>query len=802
MAITTLEYAKAFFSSRDILDLIPTEEPLNDQTVATRAQSVVASFAVTPLDEECWSDAERAQITSYVLAANNLFEPTHRQYQYVFRHRRTEVPDRTTAAHSSEVKELERRRREHLLSVRSATVEIYQAIELLPNEPPGMLAHESKAARGKRMRQATVELDLLVRAYQTCAPELNLRRLDTQEFFSLFDRLLRPNREDPPAYEPGEPTAKQLRQANVYWDKNRDCLRIGRGYGRLFTLKEFPDHSAANLYGEVLKADIDLVLCTTWQPQERIATREQLIRLRTLMINLERNSFSTQAAIRKDPSLREVLEDAGVRDDLKEINELLKAIRRKLHTGLYSLTIVAYSDRYQDLQKPCTEIQKVFRLQNAQLHEETAQFAFGVAIPAYFGMLPGNAHLNVLRSSPLRNDHHAELSTIFASDVGVSDNHYANIYETRQGPFHRVQKRYSLVSADLTIGRTRSGKTTHRIDYIGARQIDNPITRIYDVGGSYEPLANYFHGKILRCSLGEWKTKISPFAGDPGDDNFREFVFEFCRFLMEQDGYQFDYEDSLQLHKKLSGLFRLDSHLRSLGVLQANLEGDMKYALARWIKGGQYGRLFDHPADEDELVRSDFEVLEFQQSHDGMSHPYLDALLLLLLHRDIRLMTNPVYRDRPKIVTLDEITAHIKLPRLFDYVMEMLQRMQRFGVHLSIVIQSPEGLEKLAPFVKQNCTSFFFFSNPDISDATLRDFGMDDARIATYRSVKRGEFLFHARRKGEDKEDIWKVLKLSLDPYRYWMSTTTPEEAVLRNRVIDDHGLIEGLKVLAAGGAA
>jgi hypothetical protein len=120
------------------------------------------------------------------------------------------------------------------------------------------------------------------------------------------------------------------------------------------------------------------------------------------------------------------------------------------------------------------------------------------------------------------------------------------------------------------------------------------------------------------------------------------------------------------------------------------------------------------------------------------------------------------------------------------------------------VIQSPEGLERLTPFVKQNCTSFFFFANPDISDNVLREFGMDDARIATYRSVKRGEFLFHARRKGEDKEDIWKVLKLTLDPYRYWMSTTTPEEVVLRDRTIKECGglLMEGLKALAAGGAA
>jgi type IV secretory pathway VirB4 component len=216
------------------------------------------------------------------------------------------------------------------------------------------------------------------------------------------------------------------------------------------------------------------------------------------------------------------------------------------------------------------------------------------------------------------------------------------------------------------------------------------------------------------------------------------------------------------------------------------------------VEGGQYGALFDHA--EDDLAIADFQVFEFAKVQDGVNHPYLEALLTLLIYRDTQTLMNPALRGRLKHITFDECAAHWRHPRLAEYIKNILKMFQRYNGSLSLVTQSPEDYGLLEPFVLQNCTSFVFFPNPKISEEVLRRFGFDDARIEVFRELKPREFLLHGTR--GTAGDLWKVLRLTVDPYRYWMCTTSPNDAVLREKVFAELGPEEGLKKLAAGGAA
>lgn len=162
-------------------------------------------------------------------------------------------------------------------------------------------------------------------------------------------------------------------------------------------------------------------------------------------------------------------------------------------------------------------------------------------------------------------------------------------------------------------------------------------------------------------------------------------------------------------------------------------------------------------------------------------------------------MMDPANRDRIKHITFDECVAHWQHARMANYIKKILQTMQKFNASLSLVTQSPEDCGLLEPFVLQNCTSFLFFANPKIEESVLRRFGMDDARIEVFRSLQTAshEFMFHGLR---HSGDLWKVLRLTLDPYRYWMYTTSPNDVVKREKAVAERGLTEGLKYLAATG--
>lgn len=803
--VSLRDYCKAFLRTRDISELIPFDSFISDQICATKSFSLISGFHISALDDECLNANEIKAQVEEIVAANNLLEPHHRQYQVLFRNRNAAVPVRVGPQHSPEVIQLETRRRNHLIDkTRTASIEIVHFLESLPSLSPKTISRMGIKPRRRLLRQMSADFDLVSKSYSMGLPALDPVQMTASDMQAALWRLLHPGArfEDAPRIPEGCSLADLFRDSQIYWDNNHGCLRIGDKFLRLFSLRDWPDASEPNLFANLLKVDVDFTLVTTWQPKERLATQEELIRLRNLMINIERDPMGTARKMREDPSLREVLQDAGVQDDLRDVQQLLMQIRRRRHAGMYSMLVMVHADSAEELEKPVAEIKKTFRLPMASLHEENAQWAFGNVIPVFFSCLPGNGHFVSLRSRPLRNDHHAELSTVWGCDTGYKGDDFAAQYGTRLGPVYQMARKHRLVANRAVVGQTRSGKSVAEIDYIGSLQVYNPLTRIYDASRSYEPLTHYFRGSILRCSLGEWNVKVSPFAGDLTDPNHREFCRTFIQFLAELNDYECTYLDLEQLDQKLAGLLnpQVSPEFRRLRWLHSSLEGNLKNALAPWIKGGRYGHLFDH--SEDELVLNDFQLFQFEAIQDGSRHVYLEALLLLLIHRDMQIIMDPRNLSKIKHITFDEVMSLCKTsPRLATFIQRILQGMQKYNVSLSLVSQSPEDYGQLEPFVLQNCSSFCFFPSPKISDEILHRYGMDDARIEVFRALKsQREFLFHGL-DGRGGHETWKTLLLTVDPYRYWMSTSTPEEVAVRERLFSEIGPMAALDQLSKGAA-
>ena len=73
----------------------------------------------------------------------------------------------------------------------------------------------------------------------------------------------------------------------------------------------------------------------------------------------------------------------------------------------------------------------------------------------------------------------------------------------------------------------------HAIDHSpGAAQKYDPLTFIFDLGGSYETLTRVFGGTYLNVGLKNPGFTINPFSLDPTHENLN-FLYLFLRVLIE-----------------------------------------------------------------------------------------------------------------------------------------------------------------------------------------------------------------------------------------------------------------------------
>jgi type IV secretory pathway VirB4 component len=796
-------YLKAFRKSRSIRDFIPFESFANDRVFYSKSRSVFAVLANAQIDDECMADEELADIAAILTAAHSILDENYWHYRYVFKQRKSAV--RLPRCGDAAIDRIAQFREEHLRKQAPiGDIETFEAIERLIPVPRRQWGWMDAEQREMEQRKAITSLEQSLRAYVSCLANVNAPRvLYRTEAFNFLQRLLWLGTpwDQLPDLDREDNLAEQLKRVSVYWDAGMEMLRINRRFVRVFTLGDLPQKTSANLFRELLEIPADMLICSAWQSEDRLSEQERLQALRTLTFNFERRGFGSKKAIREDPTAAEELRNSGVRSDLAELNEAMDALRHKKYIGRYSLTVLLHGEKPDDLDESAAKIEKTFRLPLANINEENGQAFLGGVLPAYLAILPGNRALR-LKELRMGNENYAHLSQVYGIDTGSTQSSVligeecANLYETRKRALFHEDTHYRLVGAKLIVGMTRSGKSVYHQDGIAAMMAKRPIVRIYDVGASYETLAAYFGGSVLRCSLDEWTLKLNPFYGDIRSRNFREFVFQFVRFLCESDGMHLEPQESLELQKALAGIFALPVDLRRLRTLRAVLTGRLKQSLEQWVEGSQYGHLFDHAKDE--LASAQFRVYEFEKSDAGMPSPYIEALLTLLVYRDTMEALAPENRGTVKLYTFDECASLWRHPGLVAYMHRILKTLQKKLALVTLLIQTPEDMGSLEPTILQNCSSFAFFPNYKIRPDVLKTkFGFDDAKIAIYRALPPREFLFHALR--GNGRDIWKVLKLTIDPMRYWLYTTSAVEVMKRERAIAEHSSVhEAIRILAA----
>ena len=328
---------------------------------------------------------------------------------------------------------------------------------------------------------------------------IDARLLDKREAFTFFRRLLN--------YTPYKSDSVALKY-DVFLDFfacdetlecHRDDLRLDDWYIKVLTLKEPPAHTFANLLKGLQEIPSNFIVTTEWAREDNYATRKQIQSARRHHHNSKYSllNYVFSPSDRTPPSPSQMLVDDSAEALVADLGSGLKEMEIEgPHFGRFSLTVVLYDRDRAALEASVAECFKVFSTHDATLLEGRYNL-----INSWIAVLPGN-YVHNLRHLYLTNTNYADLSFIFTLHTGETRNphldaEYLAVLETEHRTPYFLNLHCRDIAHTLILGATGSGKSFLLNFLLTNVQKYDPVTFIFDLGGSYEHLTKLFGGSYL-----------------------------------------------------------------------------------------------------------------------------------------------------------------------------------------------------------------------------------------------------------------------------------------------------------------
>jgi type IV secretion system protein VirB4 len=613
------------------------------------------------------------------------------------------------------------------------------------------------------------------------------RILGKEEAFTVLKRTLN--------FDPQKLSAAKLKHdtfldyylCESHLECHRGYLRVDEDYVKVLTLKEPSAHTFPLLLKGLLDIRANYHVVTEWKKEEPGKTRRGIQAKRRHFHNTKRSFFS-QVNLNDAPAHDALLDDAKE----SQVRELGKGIEEiELHGnyfGLFSLTVVIYDRDLAAVERAAADFYKVFSVHDAQLFDERYNL-----LNAFLAAVPSNHAFN-LRYLYLLNTNYADLSFLFTLHSGDTRNRqlrqeYLAVLETNHGTPYFLNLHYRDVAHSMILGRTGSGKSFLLNFLITNLQKYDPFTFIFDLGGSFESLTRLFGGSYLRVGLESTDFTINPFSLTPAKANL-DFLALFVKVLLSSTVGRLDAATDRALYEQIENLYSLDPALRTLDVLANTLPRHLSDALAKWMRGGQFGFLFDNP--QDTISFSRFQCFDFQQM--SRYPDLLEPLLFYILHRANDVIANRDISSTFKAFFIDEAWVFLRNPSIQQYVTEALKTWRKHNAAMILSTQSLDELKRseLLDVIVESCATKIFLANPDMDqDLYRRQFHLNDTEVEWISSLlPKRQFLIKT-------PELAKVANLNVDRRSYWLYTNDPYDNRKRKEAFDAYGFEKGLDVLA-----
>ena len=785
---------------------------IGEQVFLTKTGDLGVILEVRGVDYECLDGASVDALTKRLEAALKLFGDGYRVYQYLFKRNNPGIPHKlygnaiVDTAIQNRIAYL-RSKADSLFSLSIYYVVVFEqahqartlaSVLLGIPEHPRQALLELQAWFSTRKQVVFLDRELSkaesallqkVRSFLLqVADFLPVRVLDKQDAFRVLAQILN--------FAPHKLEHARLRHdtfldyyvAASHLECHRGHLRVDDYYVKVLTLKEPSAQSFPLIFKRLLEVNANFYVVTEWKKEDTGKTR-RLIQSKRRHFHNTKRSFASQASL-SDAAPHDVLLDDSKESQVRELGEGIKEI--ELHGnyfGHFSLTVVIYDLELSAVERAAAEFYKVFSVHDAELYDERYNL-----LNAFLAAVPGNHAWN-LRTLYLLNTNYADYSFLFTLHSGEPSNahlrqEYLAVLETCHNTPYFLNLHYHDVAHTLVLGRTGAGKSFLLNFLITNLQKYAPHTFIFDLGGSFESLTHLFAGSYVRVGPASAGFSINPFSLPPTKENL-DFLTLFVRVLLQGAGtFDGDPVTERELFAQIENLYSVDPSLRTLGVLSNTLPHALSQRLAKWVRGGQFGFLFDNAQDTVSFSR--FQCFDFQQM--SQYPELLEPLLFYILHRANTVIAGPAASSVFKAFFIDEAWVFLRNPSIQRYVVEALKTWRKNNAAMILSTQSLDELRRsdLLDVILESAATKIFLANPDMDrDLYRKQFHLNETEVERIAAlIPKRQFLIKT-------PELAKVANLSVDRKSYWLYTNDPYDNRKRREAFDTHGFAKGLEILA-----
>jgi type IV secretion/conjugal transfer VirB4 family ATPase len=571
-------------------------------------------------------------------------------------------------------------------------------------------------------------------------------------------------------------------------EAHRGYLRLDDDYLRVLTLKELPGETRPLILNGLLDIPANFHVVTEWHPVDNAKARKEIASRRRHHHN-SKTSFVSNLQDRGNTANQDNLVDDSKAAAVAELGGALTALGMEGKSfGEFTLSVVIYDGDPIKVEHAVAEFQKLFTQHDGLLYEERYNL-----LNAFFATVPGNKQFN-LRKQWALNSNYADLSFLFTIDTGSQWNAYLEreylaVLESTHGTPYYLNVHSGDVAHTLMLGATGAGKSFCASTLLQSAQKYDPLTFIFDLGGSYESLTRVFGGTYLNVGLKNPGFTINPFTLAQTHEN-QNFLYLFLRVLIEAGGrYELTTEDEKALFAAIERVYKLPAEIRTLTNFVSIL-GPLGERLHRWTQAGQFGYLFDNV--EDTLTFSRFQTFNF----DGWDkYPdVLEPVLFYVLQRASSEIEKPANTALFKMFLIDEGWIFLKNQTIRDWITRAEKTWRKKNAAMILATQSVVELaaSDMLHIVNESCPTKLFLSNPNIDRRMYAEiFQLNDTQLELLESLVPKRELLVIQPRGTKK------LVLEVDALTYWIATNNARDNIRKQDYFARFGPEQGLLRLA-----